>query len=77
MRHHHDRLPLLLVESLQKLEDLVTRNKAGKAILRVPAGGTAAVSAGVEAAVAALASDDDTPSPNDGNAALDEWRRLG
>ena len=31
----------------------------------------------VEAAVAALASDEDTPSPNDGNAALDEWRRLG
>ena len=31
----------------------------------------------VEAAVAALTSDEDTPSPNDGNAALDEWRRLG
>ena len=31
----------------------------------------------VEAAVAALASNEDTPSPNDGNAALDEWRRLG
>ena len=28
-----------------KLEDLVTRNKAGKAVLRVPAGGTAVVPA--------------------------------
>ena len=32
-----------------KLEDLVTRNKAGKAVLRVPAGGRAVVPAAIPA----------------------------
>ena len=45
---------------IARLEDLVTRNRAGKAVLRVPAGGKAvvpsAVPAGVECLIAAVSS---------------------